>query len=100
MGLRVFEFVKYLNTLFYSCQNFCISVHCQIKWKRLPFSLLTFNTNIKYSAVKCVILVLIMLYFTVVRLKQNKKSDSNSLPGGKSASEKQRQKRGSWGGKA
>ncbi|XP_071314043.1 regulator of G-protein signaling 14 isoform X3 [Trachinotus anak] len=29
--------------------------------------------------------------------KKNKKSDSNSLPGGKSASEKQRQKRGSWG---
>ncbi|XP_076594555.1 regulator of G-protein signaling 14 isoform X2 [Chaetodon auriga] len=28
---------------------------------------------------------------------QNKTSDSNSLPGGKSASEKQRQKRGSWG---
>lgn len=27
----------------------------------------------------------------------NKKSDSNSLPGGKSASEKQQQKRGSWG---
>ncbi|KAM4732526.1 regulator of G-protein signaling 14 isoform 2-T2 [Anableps anableps] len=29
--------------------------------------------------------------------KKNKKSDSNSLPGGKSGSEKQRQKRGSWG---
>ncbi|XP_022045199.1 regulator of G-protein signaling 14 isoform X1 [Acanthochromis polyacanthus] len=29
--------------------------------------------------------------------KKNKKSNSNSLPGGKSASEKQRQKRGSWG---
>ncbi|XP_030253236.1 regulator of G-protein signaling 14 isoform X1 [Sparus aurata] len=29
--------------------------------------------------------------------KKNKTSDSNSLPGGKSASEKQRQKRGSWG---
>ncbi|KAG7230263.1 hypothetical protein INR49_024367 [Caranx melampygus] len=29
--------------------------------------------------------------------KKNKKSDSNSLPGAKSASEKQRQKRGSWG---
>lgn len=33
-------------------------------------------------------------------VKQNKTSDSNSLPGGKSASEKQRQKRGSWGGSA
>ncbi|XP_040904491.1 regulator of G-protein signaling 14 isoform X2 [Toxotes jaculatrix] len=29
--------------------------------------------------------------------KKNKKSDNNSFPGGKSASEKQRQKRGSWG---
>ncbi|XP_050928198.1 regulator of G-protein signaling 14 isoform X1 [Lates calcarifer] len=29
--------------------------------------------------------------------KKNKKSDSNSFPGGKSASEKLRQKRGSWG---
>ncbi|XP_035804695.2 regulator of G-protein signaling 14 isoform X2 [Amphiprion ocellaris] len=29
--------------------------------------------------------------------KKNKKLNSNSLPGGKSASEKQRQKRGSWG---
>ncbi|XP_041799877.1 regulator of G-protein signaling 14 isoform X2 [Chelmon rostratus] len=29
--------------------------------------------------------------------KKNKTSDSNSLPGAKSASEKQRQKRGSWG---
>ncbi|XP_045886531.1 regulator of G-protein signaling 14 isoform X2 [Micropterus dolomieu] len=29
--------------------------------------------------------------------KKNKKSDFNSLPGDKSASEKQRQKRGSWG---
>ncbi|XP_029021647.1 regulator of G-protein signaling 14 isoform X2 [Betta splendens] len=29
--------------------------------------------------------------------KKNKKSDSNSLPGGKSASEKQEHKRGSWG---
>ncbi|XP_039975158.1 regulator of G-protein signaling 14 isoform X2 [Xiphias gladius] len=29
--------------------------------------------------------------------KKNKKSGSNSLPGGKCASEKQRQKRGSWG---
>ncbi|XP_041846573.1 regulator of G-protein signaling 14-like isoform X3 [Melanotaenia boesemani] len=30
-------------------------------------------------------------------LSNKKKSESNSLPGGKSASEKQRQKRGSWG---
>ncbi|XP_008418370.1 regulator of G-protein signaling 14 isoform X2 [Poecilia reticulata] len=29
--------------------------------------------------------------------KKNRKSDSNSLPSGKSVSEKQRQKRGSWG---
>ncbi|XP_023251833.1 regulator of G-protein signaling 14 isoform X2 [Seriola lalandi dorsalis] len=29
--------------------------------------------------------------------RKNKRSDSNSLPGGKSASEKLRQKRGSWG---
>lgn len=31
-------------------------------------------------------------------LQQSKKSDPNSFLGGKSASEKQRQKRGSWGG--
>lgn len=23
---------------FTSCQNFCISVHCQVQWKKVPFS--------------------------------------------------------------
>lgn len=52
---------------------------------------------------KHVILVLIspLWHFFHRFVKQNKTSDSNSLPGGnKSASEKQRQKRGSWGGSA